>query len=284
MSEPVTILSPIETEESRRTFWSVFLLDRLVSCGLDRPIVFRTNDCSIHLPCTELSFRAGTSEQTTTLQHMSEISDEAPEPVDYFSLAIWMASCVGCAAQHMIQHRGKEKIPPWNSESEYMRSLSRLFHSETMTGLSDRTLAQVLQEDFTLDGTIDQQRVGHLLFSQMLFHLWHCLLGHPFLLREKLKALRRQAPSSFLREAFARSYEHAGQLLQLVADARQTGCNIEASFYSYCVCIAGGIQVLFLNAGSTEVGDKARERLQYILTFLAHLAKRWKHVHWMVRT
>ena len=283
MSEPVAILSPIETEENRRTFWSVFMLDRLVSCGRDRPIVFRTNDCSVHLPGTELSFRAGTSERTTTLQQMSETIDESPEPVDYFSLTIWMASCVGCTAQQMIQHRGKERIPPWNSGSEFMKSLSRLFHSETMIGVSDRTLSQVLQEDFTLDGIIDQQRVGHLLYSQMLFHLCHCLLSHPFLLREKLKALRRRAPSSFLRETFARSYEHAGLLLQLVADARQTGCDMEASFYGYCVCIAGGIQILYLHADATEVYSKALERLQYALGFLAHHAKIWKHVYSMVR-
>ena len=259
------------------------MLDRLVSCGRDRPIVFRTNDCSVHLPCTELSFRAGTPERTTTLQQMAEFTGETPEPADYFSLTVWMASCVGCTAQQMIQHRGKERIPPWSSGSQFMGSLSRLFESETIIGISGRTLSRVLEQDFTLDGNIDQQRVGHLLFSQMLFHLCHCLLSHPFLLREKLKAVRRQAPSSFLREAFERSYEHAGHILQLLADAHQTGCNAEASFYGYCVCIAGGIQVLYLNADSSEVREKARERLQHALGFLAQLAKRWKHIHSMVR-
>ena len=283
MSEPVTLLGPIETEESRRTFWSVFMLDRLVSCGRDRPIVFRTNDCSIRLPCTELSFRAGTPERTTTLGQMAEVSSEAPEPVDYLSLTIWMASIVGCIAQQMIQHRGKETIPPWSSGSEFMKSLSRLYESETMVALSGRTLSQLLREDFILDGNIDQQRTGHLLYSQMLFHLCHCLLSHPFLLREKLKALPRKPPPSFLREAFTRSYEHAGHVLQLLADAQEAGCNVEASFYGYCVCIAGGIQVLYLNDEATNVRDKAQERLQYALNFLAKLGKRWKHIHSMVR-
>lgn len=283
MSEPVNLLSPIETEESRRTFWSVFMLDRLVSCGRDRPIVFRTNDCSVHLPCTELGFRAGTPERTTTLRQMSEFSSEAPEPVDYFSLSIWMASSVGCTAQQMIQHRGKQKIPPWSSGSEFMNSLSRLYESETMVGLSGRTLSQVLREDFTLEGSIDQQRLGHLLFSQMLFHLCHCLLGHPFLLREKLKAVQRQPPSSFLREAFVRSYKHAGHILRLLADAQETGCSVEASFYGYCVCISGGIQVLYLNDESAGVREEAYERLQYALKFLVQLAKRWKHIPPMVR-
>lgn len=283
MSEPVTLLGPIETEESRRTFWSVFMLDRLVSCGRDRPIVFRTNDCSIRLPCTELSFRAGTPERTTTLRQMAEVSGETPEPVDYFSLTIWMASIVGCIAQQMIQHRGKETIPPWSSGSEFMKSLSRLYESETMVALAGRTLSQLLREEFTLAGNIDQQRTGHLLCSQMLFHLCHCLLSHPFLLREKLKALPRKPPPSFLREAFTRSYEHAGHILQLLADAQEAGCNVEASFYGYCVCIAGGIQVLHLNDEATNVRDKAHEQLQYALNFLAKLAKRWKHIHSMVR-
>lgn len=283
MSEPVTLLGPIETEESRRTFWSVFMLDRLVSCGRDRPIVFRTNDCSIRLPCTELSFRAGTPERTTTLRQMAEVSGETPGPVDYFSLTIWMASIVGCIAQRMIQHRGKETIPPWSSGSEFMKSLSRLYESETMVALAGRTLSQLLREEFTLAGNIDQQRTGHLLYSQMLFHLCHCLLSHPFLLREKLKALPRKPPPSFLREAFTRSYEHAGHILQLLADAQEAGCNVEASFYGYCVCIAGGIQVLHLNDEATNVRDKAHEQLQYALKFLAKLAKRWKHIHSMVR-
>lgn len=283
MSEPTALLGPIETEESRRTFWSVFMLDRLVSCGRDRPIVFRTNDCSIRLPCSERSFRAGTPERTITLQQMSEISDEAPEPVDHFSLTIWMASCAGCIAQQMIQHRGKERIPPWSSVSEFMKSLSRLFESETMLGLSDRKLSNVLQKDFTQDGHIDQQRAGHLLFSQMVFHLCHCLLSHPFLLREKLKAVQRQAPPSFLREAFSRSYEHAECTLQLLNNAQQAGCSVDASFYGYCVCIAGGIQVFYLHGDGSEVRENAREHLQYALDFLKQLAQRWKHIHPMVR-
>jgi hypothetical protein len=213
---------------------------------------------------------------------MAEVSDEAPEPVNYFSLTIWMASIVGCIAQQMIQHRGKEKIPPWSSGSEYMKSLSRLYESETMAALSGRTLPQVLREEFTLDGNIDQQRTGHLLYSQMLFHLCHCLLSHPFLLREKLKALQRQPPPSFLREAFDRSYEHAAHILQLLADAEDTGCSVEASFYGYCVCISGGIQVLYLNDEATDVREKARKQLQCALDFLANLAKRWKHIHSMV--
>lgn len=259
------------------------MLDRLVSCGRDRPIVFRTNDCSIRLPCSERSFRAGTPERTTTLQQMSEVSDEPPEPVDHFSLTIWMASCAGCIAQQMIQHRGKERIPPWSSVSEFMNSLSRLFESETMLGLSDRKLSNVLQKDFTQDGHIDQQRAGHLLFSQMVFHLCHCLLSHPFLLREKLKAVQRQAPPSFLREAFSRSYEHAECTLQLLKSAQQAGCSVDASFYGYCVCIAGGIQVFYLHGDGSEVRENAREHLQYALDFLKQLAQRWKHIHPMVR-
>jgi hypothetical protein len=41
--------------------------------------------------------------------------------------------------------------------------------------------------------------------------------------------------------------------------------------------------VLYLHADSTEVRNKAHERLQYASGFLTHLAKLWKHVHLMVR-
>jgi hypothetical protein len=284
MSEPETLLSPTEREEFRRTFWSVYLLDKLVSCGRDRPMVLRDDDCSIQLPCSELSFRAGMSEQTTTLQRLSKISDEAHERLDYFALMIWLASCVGHTSRQMLQNRGDENIPPWNSESEFMKSLSRLFESETMVGYPGLTLSHAVQKDFTTRDGIDQQRIGPLIFSQMLFHLCHSLLSHPFLLRERLKAFRRPAPSSFLREAFMRCHEHTDCILQLAADARVAGCNIETSFYGYCVCIAGGIQVLYLNDNSAEVRKKSHGQLQYTLDFLSGLANKWKNIRSMVRS
>lgn len=283
MFEPDTLRNPTEAEESRRTFWSIYLLDRLVSCGRDRPMVFQDNDCTTQLPSSELHFRAGISEQTATLQQLSHITDEAPERLDYFALSIWLANCVGHTSRYMIQNRRNERIPPWSSESEYMRLVSRLLESETMVDeCPGRTLSRAVQNQYTTGDSIDQQRLGHLLFSQMLFHLCHCLLGHPFLFRQRLKDFRRPSPPSFLYEAFNRCRKHASCILELSADAQAAGCNMETSFYGYCICIAAGVQVLYVNDPSAEIRENSHERYRHALESLAKLADRWKHIGSMV--
>ncbi|KAK1059081.1 hypothetical protein LTR74_012873 [Friedmanniomyces endolithicus] len=272
----------METEEFRRTFWSVYLLDKLVSCGRDRPTVLRDNDCSIQLPCSELHFRDGTPERTATLRQMSELSDEPPKSLDHFAVVALVASCLGQTSRYMLQDRGNDKILPWDSKSEYTTNRCRLLDLETRIGYQGLTLSLAVHLHFSTGDTIDQQRIGHFVFSQMLFHLTHCLLSHPFLLRERLKCIKRPAPTSFLREGFLRCREHATAMLQLVTESRAAGYRMEASFYGYCICIAGGIQVLYLNNSSAEISNQASVQLQQTLSFMTLLAHTWKHIPPMI--
>lgn len=277
--EPEADLSPTEQEEFRRTFYSVYLLDKLVSCGRDRPDVFQDSDISTQLPCSELSFRAGVPERTTTLRDMAKTMDEAPQTLDHFALVIMVASCLGQTSRYMLQDRGSDGTPPWSSKSNFIIILSRLFEVETMFGFSSLSLQQAVEIKI---GGVDQQRVGHLIFSQMLFHLTHCLLSHPFLIRERLKHLKRAAPITFLRETFKRSREHADHMLRLATDGRAAGYLVETSFYGYCMCIAGGVQVLYLNDKIHDVREQSSNQLRSALTVLAVLADKWKHLPAMI--
>lgn len=67
MKEPKATLPAIEQEERRRAFWSIFLLDRLVSCGQGRPPAISDEDCLVQLPCDQRTFRNGLLKETVTL-------------------------------------------------------------------------------------------------------------------------------------------------------------------------------------------------------------------------
>ncbi|TKW58320.1 hypothetical protein CTA1_12159 [Colletotrichum tanaceti] len=59
MEEPSELLPPAEQEERRRCFWSVYLLDKLVSLGRGRHLAILDESCHVQIPCDEPTFRSG---------------------------------------------------------------------------------------------------------------------------------------------------------------------------------------------------------------------------------
>jgi hypothetical protein len=57
MMEPDPAMSYIDQEERRWVFWSIYILDKLCSCGRGRPAALADAQFLIQLPCDEESFR-----------------------------------------------------------------------------------------------------------------------------------------------------------------------------------------------------------------------------------
>lgn len=285
MKEPNEWLSYVEQEERRRVFWSVYLLDKLVSCGRARPPAISDEDCHVQLPCNEQTFRDGGREKTPTLSQLLNWNTEICAIPGNFTLTILAASILGRCARYVLHERNVDEILPWDSRSEFATINSSLLLVESYSQIGRRSIGEMISQNLTPDGNIDHQSLGHLIFAHVVFHLCHCMLNHPFLLRMRLKRLGSKTPTSFSSRAFQISSEHATRLSNLLEEAMQSGCHVKASFYAYATTIAGGVHSLDFHAERARGGQGFAgilKHFQQSLNILERMSGNWDHASNMV--
>lgn len=279
MKEPSPMLPIVEQEERRRVFWSVYLLDKLVSCGKARPPAIADEDCHVQLPCEEEVFRTGTWKQTATLHQLLNWNTDLGEIRGHFTLAILVASALGRCARYVLHERETDDVLPWDSRSEFAAINSFLLLTEQHLHVEDLSVNDIIANNTLPDGSIDHQTVGHAIFARVVFHLCHCLLNHPFLLALRLQKLKSKAPSSFLSRSFQTCSEHACKIPALLDQAQKAGCHVEASFYAYSACLAGSVLSLFIH-GALSKSQGPHELLepgQQCLSILKGMGAFWDH-------
>lgn len=165
MAEPDPRLPFLEQEERRRLFWSTYILDRIVSCGRQRPTTIRDSDCSVNLPCDERFFRVGKEAKSPSMGQLSsaETSEASPFALGILAVSI-LGRCVSVCFNDTQIHKSKSF---WGPATEHGAILLSLISFEARFGLREPFLA-VLTREYQVTGVIDQQRAGHFL-SAMSF-------------------------------------------------------------------------------------------------------------------
>lgn len=277
-------MSPCEQEEHRRTFWSVYLLDKLVSCSPYRPPTILDDDCTVRLPCNEADFRSGRLVEQSTLGQLNDTREIPPvEKLGWFALTIFMASALGRIARYNLQQSSTNVFSPWDSRSEFASTWSMLLTFETYSNPLDATFTELLDRESATNSSTDRQVAGHLVFSQLLYHLNQCLLHHPFLLHQRLRSYKANVPPSFIKEVLQRSKVHAEHLTDLLQTIQQRGCCAHPSFFGYGAVTAGLIHRLYEISEDQSTTSTAH---QYYLSSLAFLDRKpvaWDHFPRMVR-
>lgn len=283
MLESATHLPYAEQEERRRTFWSIYLLDRLATCGRARPPAILDASCQLQLPCDEISWRTGVWKQTLTLQQLSHRTLSPPEQQGPFGHVVAMAYTLSRGAQYMLQQFNmRNQDPPWDANSDFASIQSDLLYLESLLQMHKSPTAMI--DKHASGGQVDQQCTGPIIFSRALFHLCYCILHHPFLLRRRLDSCPIAAPSSFLSRSFDTAWEHSKQMAHLLHEVRQAGAIAEASFYGYCTAVAGTITALYLHDRSDARRVEASTILEMHLSYLKDIGRYWKNVSYMVST
>ena len=278
MIEPSSSLTTTEQEARRRLFWSVYMLDRFVSCSKQRPPAILDEDCQVQLPCDEIDFREGNHRETTFLVNMTTGNDDLTYKPDHFALVVLMACALGRCARYMLDnHNPNTDLAPWDPKSEFVAISSVLLYFESASEIGSQ-LSDGLGQDFLRsDGQVDQQKTGHLILSQLLFHLSHCLLNHPFLLRQRAEATKTKVPTTWMKRALRSGVEHARLLSTVFRDAKTAGCIVSTSFYGYCLLVAGTIHALYSHS---EEPSMQQESVQYLINDLKSLdeiSKYWNN-------
>lgn len=241
MLEPEKWLPYADQEEHRRTYWSTYLVDKLISCGRSRPLAVLDEDCLVQLPCDEDTFRKGEWRKTRTLEQSRSWSTQGTETPSPFALTILMASIFGQCTRYLNRKTELDNVPPWDTNSDYSSITSSLLLLESFSKIGSKPISVTVLEHSRPDGSVDRQKLGHLIFGHALFHLCYCILNHPFCLRMRLKRFGRKIPASFTIRALQACHEHARHLLELLNNAWEYGRLVESSFYAYCLAIGGGI-------------------------------------------
>jgi hypothetical protein len=271
-----------EQEERRRVFWSVYLLDRLVSCGRGRPPAIVDASCHLQLPCDDLIWKNGIWKKTPTLDELSNRALLHVEHQGHFALVIVMSYALGRGAQYMLQEYNiRSRYPPWDSSSDFAALELELMHLETQLE-TNKSIQEMITPHISAEGVVDHQSVGPIIFSRALFHLCYCMLNHPFLLRERLETSQLSAPASFLARAFETGWQHAQRMIELIRHSRHLGCVFQSSFSGYCMIVAGSIAAL--NVHHSVAGTRATaEALVYeTIAYLEDVGQYWANVSTMV--
>ncbi|KAF7595591.1 hypothetical protein BBP40_005627 [Aspergillus hancockii] len=280
MREPESGLPSAEQEERRRTFWSVYLLDKLISCGRSRPQIILDQDCQVQLPCDEQMFTTGQGVTTQTLHQLLSWDTEDAENPSPFALVVLLASNFGRCTRYVHGPHHTEEMPPWDTRSEFSGINSSLLLFESYAKIGSRSVMDMIVRDNQSNTVIHRQEFGHHIFAHALFHLCHCLLNHPFLMHLRLKPFGGKVPRSFASRALQTGVDHATLLVDLLRDAAEAGCLVESSFYAYSLAIAGGIHSIASHVQHPSVAHglpAGVPHFQHSLDALERLATFWVH-------
>ncbi|CBX93629.1 hypothetical protein IAQ61_008295 [Plenodomus lingam] len=275
--EPHSWLLPHEAEERRHTFWSVYLLDKLMACGRDRPPVILDVDCTVRLPVNPCSFQNEFGPQPPTLAIIQEIPDMAPlEKSDHFALTIFMVSTLGQIARWAFKHSAPETRLPWDSRSEFARISGILLSFESYSDACDVDFADILNRHFVSHGDLDGVSAAHFIYSHVVYHVNQLLLHHPFLLRQHLQSFKANVPTGFLRAAIHKSKDHAIRMANIFRILQQYGRDTFPSFLGYAAVLAGMILRLHAVHPTHMLEHEANAHLKSCSSFLDHKPVRWE--------
>ncbi|KAL7915144.1 fungal-specific transcription factor domain-containing protein [Trichoderma velutinum] len=281
MKEPKSTLSPIEQEEHRRAFWSIYLLDKLVSVGQSRPPAISEEDIHVQLPVDEETFRRGVWKKTPTLHQLINWKSEGESAVNgTFTQTILAATALGRCVRYVLHGREIDEMPPWDPRSDFTLLNTFLLLIDHHLQVETIPIPQIVEQYRKPDGTLDFQSLEHVVFARITFHTAHCLLNHPFLLRMRLQKGNCKVPPKFLTRSFEVSCDHARAISSVVEDAITSGCHVQSSFYAYASILAGGILSLAIHIDQ-EKGQVTDPELlshyQKAIHILERVGRRWDH-------
>ncbi|KAL2848892.1 hypothetical protein BJY01DRAFT_262417 [Aspergillus pseudoustus] len=282
--EPDARLPAVEQEERRRVFWSVYLLDKLISCGRSRPIVILDRDCLLCLPCTEELFRNGQPHKTPTLGQILSWDAQLTDPPSPFALVIILASNLGRCTQYAYRNKFEDDIPPWDTRSEYSTITWSLLLFESYVKIGDASPLEVDVDGARPEDMGSPRELERQTYANTLFHVCHCLLNHPFLMNVRCQSSRSKVPRSFAARSLQTAVDHAAQLVQILVDAFEAGTLIESSSYAYCLVVAGTILSIAGHSEDQTMPFDASDMLDHFhraIEGLERLARFWSHARCM---
>ncbi|KAL2275746.1 hypothetical protein FJTKL_01602 [Diaporthe vaccinii] len=282
-SEPDSTLPTWLQEEYRWTFWSVYLLDRLVSCSPPHKPAVQDANCSLRLPRQPVGLQDGDdSRAKITLASLYDRTNSV-SAIDQAGFLIFVASALGRVQEYSFRSsRSPHPYPPWDFRSEFASIHTALVAFESCSPLVWAKFENVLDEEAlkaTETGTLTEA-MGILCFSYGVFFTCQCILNHPFITHRRLSLQNEPVPFSFIRSTLLACRENAVKLTMLLLYLlRKRMCL--TSFFGYCAVCAGVIHRLFMKDPDLTIENMAGRMYDLTLQFLREAPVRWQAYRWM---
>nr|ADB89941.1 dsp3 [Plenodomus lingam] len=251
--EPDNTLCFSAQEERRRTLWSIYLFDKMATCGRDRPSLFRDQTIDLQLPCSDTSFWMSTPEKIVTLEGFNSLEDSQIRNLAPSALTIVLASILSQTSNYAFKHnKSSNQKPPWDHTSEYQVICSQLTRFETL---------------FDSYGDIQEQ----ILIKQKL-----SMDVHPFLLRRRLEECSLTIPTRFFARAIESGSNHAQEISRTLTNAARAKYRVSATILGYFSLVAASINGLFQHSADETTRMRSAEALAGNLAHIEAKAKHWK--------
>lgn len=268
-----TNLSAAERETRRRLFWSVYLMDRFITCGSRRPCLIADHSIVLRLPswsphAAGLNMEGELFHVGPNIQYSADSRRKAPSAA---SLLIDITRILGVTNRYLAAGGVKgDSHFPWHALSN---------------------LSKIRQElDIWAAGTQDvfasiEALFGHpesttLLLSKLIYHLVHCLIYRPFLPIDLVELRGTGQHQSWQIEATNLCFSHSNAIAELVELGRNSPLVEWPAFVGYCVCTAGTVHVhgVHYKGREGEVFSSSAEFLTREMHQLAWLRNSWAGV------
>jgi hypothetical protein len=265
-------ISEIETEERRRCFWSLMLLNRLHGTGI---------------AVLDLTDKEGFPWYPESTGRPNR-----PDPAlmdDPSRQYVLERGVVSCALQlseiwfkitRYARRRGKPaKLPPWSPQSEYAVIMAQQMESETRMPQIHRFKPAEFSKKTDDELQTNRDYWAPWIFVQFLYHTNLCLLNHPLLSSLRLRNFRSAIPEMFLQSTFDLISSHASWITHLIGMLEAKSFRITDPLLAHCAAI---VATIYLQESLVEEDRREKiENFDKCLKFVQGF-KEWPHVIRMV--
>ncbi|EEA24966.1 hypothetical protein TMatcc_008068 [Talaromyces marneffei ATCC 18224] len=292
-----SIIDPQKTTELQRaihnrTFWSCFVLDRLVFCGKPQPPALPLASIDTHWPSLDTDFAFGTSGIKLFPGKTFEDSPRSiVEDIDgYFSLLvqgidIWsdiLKWVVSGGRRHPDVVASKET--PWSARSSWRTNYQRLQLWRQKHG------NRIRYPDVSVDGHVSLRRGNGEAFAyvNLIYHvsmLFLCREYIPFLPTSNSRPcgpvdpplLEELAPSGWWEDRANDLFSASSNITALLSELKREGAPLLTPFAGFCAFSAATMNIYVACFPQMNLGrSKGRESdLDVDLAYLDEFQERW---------
>ena len=275
MVDSETVSSPVSLDQRRMTAWSIYIVDKLMSTSLSRPPAIEDSNYRMRLPDSDATSSC-TETDLSTLQRCLGADSVLTLSMGPTTLAILSCSILGNCTKYISSSALPSMSAPWHCKSEFIVTNSNLYQLESLLQAEAKRFASVGASLSELPPSLD---AAQYVFAQAIFHLCHCLLNHPFIMRIMMQKVKSKPPMSFIARSILAAEDHARSLTDLLTSRVDHFVVPNSSYFTYCLAIACGIHSLFSNAEHVDgrpgnEGD-AHDYFRRSMAALHNLSQLW---------
>ncbi|KAL4906374.1 type I 3-dehydroquinase-domain-containing protein [Aspergillus multicolor] len=245
-------LLPPERETRRRLFWSVYIMDRFLTCGSKRPCLIADHSILVRLPASNPSGQDPGDIFNPVGPNIPYSSDRRKTASSgagsgaCSSLLVDISRILGVTHRYLAAGGVKgDSHFPWHALS----NLSKIRQELDLWAAGTHDLFASIEALF-----------GHpestlLLLSKLIYHLVHCLLYRPFLPIDLAELRGSGQHQSWQIEATTLCFSHANAIAELVELARHAPRIEWPDLVAYCLTVAGTVHIHGVHYNGRREGE-----------------------------